>query len=113
VGNAARKRKKYRDKVKVPSRLIKFIPGESAPERHARRLAFAMSLKEQADELCKRAGLTLEIKNDGHHWIFRKGAKVAEWWPSSAKLVINKKWRKGIHVHDPECAIGEALRRLT
>ncbi len=26
--------------------------------------------------------------------------RLVEWWPSSAKLVLNKQWSKGIHCHD-------------
>lgn len=45
-------------------------------------------------------GLTLDVMNGGQHWKIRKEGFVAEWWPSSAKLVVNKHWQNGIHVHD-------------
>jgi hypothetical protein len=47
-------------------------------------------------------GGTLDIKNDGHHWIVKLDARCFEWWPSSAKLVIDKMWQRGIHAHDIE-----------
>jgi len=62
--------------------------------------------------------LQLKISNDGHHWSFyafnaAPGDKqLFEWWPSSAKLVINKQWKKGIHVHDLSQLIGVAENRL-
>jgi hypothetical protein len=36
------------------------------------------------------AGTTLRITNEGHHWQIADGGFLAEWWPSSAKLVIGK-----------------------
>jgi hypothetical protein len=44
----------------------------------------------------------------------RKGPFLAEWWPSSAKLVLDKKWGEGIHCHDYKQAltvIEESSRR--
>jgi len=44
----------------------------------------------------------------------RKDPFLAEWWPSSAKLVLNKKWEEGIHCHDYKQAlmvIEESSRR--
>jgi hypothetical protein len=40
------------------------------------------------------------IKNEGHHWIFQRDKLRAEWWPSSAKLVFDKNWNRGVHTHD-------------
>src|SRR2546430_4225434 len=49
---------------------------------------------------CGQRGLTLRITNEGHHWQIADGGFLAEWWPSSAKLVIGKKWHDGIHCHE-------------
>jgi hypothetical protein len=35
----------------------------------------------------------------------RKGPFLVEWWPSSAKLVLNKKWGEGVHCHDYKQAL--------
>ncbi len=35
----------------------------------------------------------------------RTGGFLTEWWPSSAKLVIGKKWHDGIHCHDYKQAL--------
>jgi hypothetical protein len=51
-------------------------------------------------EWCQQLGLACRITNGGHHWQVTKGSFLAEWWPSSAKLVINKLWHDGIHCHD-------------
>lgn len=110
--NKGKRRYRYRDKSKVGSRLIKWLPGESASERHKRRLSLALDCRSNCEVFCGAHGIELEIKNDGHHWIFRTSRGVAEWWPSSAKLVLNKRWRNGIHVHDWEAVMGVVLARL-
>lgn len=40
--------------------------------------------------------------------IILRGA-VAEWWPSSAKLVLDRKYERGVHAHDYE----QVMRYLT
>lgn len=49
-------------------------------------------------------GLELRVTDGGQHWQFRgrhNGNKfMADWWPSSAKLIVNQKWDNGIHAHD-------------
>ena len=47
----------------------------------------------------------MRITNEGHHWQITGGSLLAEWWPSSAKLVIGKKWHDGIHCHDYKQAL--------
>lgn len=38
----------------------------------------------------ERTGMTLDIKNNGHHWIMRDAEGVrADLWPSTRKLVFN------------------------
>ena len=37
---------------------------------------------------------------NGHHWIASKEKMIIEWWPSSAKVIVDKNWKKGVHVHD-------------
>ena len=83
------------------SKKIPFIPGEDSKDRHARR--FSLNLKEQKiiHEWAEIHGIILAIKNEGHHWIATLSpALIAEWWPSSAKVVFNKDWDHGIHCHD-------------
>jgi hypothetical protein len=55
---------------------------------------------------CAQHGLTLRVSNEGHHWQITDGVFLAEWWPSSAKLVIGKRWHSGIHCHDHKQALG-------
>ena len=87
------------------SRIVPYYHGEDFSTRHARRLS--ANLKQEADvrRWCDERGLTLRVTNEGHHWQITDGRFLAEWWPSSAKLVIGKKWNDGIHCHDYKQAL--------
>ena len=92
---------KYRDRRTLGrSELVPFLPDESASERHSRRLHANLEARTDVASALTNAGFDLVVKNDGQHWIIRKGEIVWEWWPSSAKLVRNKNWRAGVHCHD-------------
>jgi len=111
----SRRRKRFLDKRKAAVKPVhRFDPNETWKERHTRRLATASRagcLKFATEEI-EALGLTLSVHNGGHHWIIRSGgAIVAEWWPSSAKLVFRKRWRDGVHTHDVIQLVAE-LRRL-
>ena len=69
-------------------------------ERHTRRLHGNLRCESEVREWCRTRGFNLRITNEGHHWQLNKNKFVAEWWPSSAKLVFNKQWNKGCHCHD-------------
>jgi len=93
---------KYRDKTKaqIPAEICKYKIGEPASDRHNRRLE---TNKEHADKLknyCRSNGFSLDIKNDGQHWQIKQGSITIDWWPSTAKMVINQQYDEGIHVHD-------------
>jgi hypothetical protein len=94
------------------SSLVPFRKGESGAKRHARRHALNLQRESEVRRGCQSLGLTLQIKNDGHHWCFSRGAFLAEWWPSSAKLVINKQWENGIHCHDHQQVLREVQQSL-
>ena len=90
-----------RDRHRVGrSKIVPFIPGESASDRHQRRLESALKDSCGLQVWLAAKGFELQIKNYGHHWIMTRGRHIAEWWPSSAKLVINKRWDRGSHCHD-------------
>ena len=69
-------------------------------ERHNRRLHGNLRYEAEVREWCRTRGFNLRITNNGHHWQLTKQNFLAEWWPSSAKLVFNKQWNKGCHCHD-------------
>ena len=100
-----KKRKRFQDKVDAKKLgfqpiISKHIPGEKAEDRHARRLSQNLSYEDEWHEWCRLNGIYLTITNQGHHWKFMHKAGTAEWWPSSAKLVLNYRYRDGIHAHD-------------
>jgi hypothetical protein len=70
--------------------------------RHKIRKRRAVSNDRNAGLAFASLGAWLRIANDGHHWTiaFPKGSpRVAEWWPSSAKLVLDRQYTRGIHAH--------------
>lgn len=82
------------------SRVAPFIPGESKFDRHARRKHIACEMRAEAIAQAEQLGFAVRILNNGEHWQFSNGRTVIEWWPSSAKLVRDKKWERGVHAHD-------------
>jgi hypothetical protein len=66
--------------------------------RRERRLSRNTNSANQAQAWAAQYGFTLRIHNEGHHWMWQKGAFVAEWWPSSAKLVLNRVYERDFHV---------------
>lgn len=92
---------KYSDvKSLGPSKLAPFVPGEHPRDRHDRRLSTAVSMLNNLMSWCEKVGLNVKVTNQGHHWRFTNQEWLIEWWPSSAKLVVNRKYSRGIHCHD-------------
>lgn len=62
--------------------------------REARK-AHALANQREVADLLAGQGLTLEVKNDGEHWIVREGRRlVVQWWPSTAKITPGETWRR-------------------
>ena len=106
---------KYKDeRTTGRSKLVPFIPGESSTDRHARRLQANVHNEEVILAWCEQHEMELRINNNGHHWIITSPlCFLAEWWPSSAKLVFGKQWDRGIHCHDVEQLRKELDRELS
>lgn len=101
MGWSKDKMSRFRDIDSVGnSKAIPFIKHESPKDRHARRKAHNLRLREQTKIFCDENKIKLQITNEGHHWRAEKDDMIIEWWPSSAKVVVNKSWKRGIHVHD-------------
>lgn len=100
------------DYNRTHSNLISYVEGEPPMQRHARRLEFNLKAQEWVREQTEKMGLALRVTNEGHHWQFRGIGYdfKADWWPSSAKLVLNSRFNSGIHVHDYERAMQEIQR---
>ncbi len=104
---------KYRDVGSAgPSKAVPFKADEEPHERHSRRLDYAKTKTEDIKARCSDKGVSLSVFNYGHHWVFVKNENKdslynrawrfpsVQWWPSSAKLIRDRRWRKGVHVHD-------------
>lgn len=91
------------------SERVPFTPGELAADRHARRLDAAVRDRAQLEEWLAARGMHLRVGNDFQHWEIRResGATVLDWWPSTAKAVVGRRWGSGVHCHDTD-----QLRRL-
>lgn len=94
------------------SAIVPYRPGERAMDRHQRRLVVNLDHEGEARAWCEANGVRFRITNDGHHWRFDKQGHVIEWWPSSAKLVINKRWDRGVHTHDYQKALAIVERHF-
>jgi len=83
------------------SRLVPYREGERAQDRHHRRAQRARRAHSNMADWCAALGVRLTVHNRGHHWRFvLPDGRGIDWWPSSAKLVIQQRWRDGVHVHD-------------
>jgi len=99
-----RKRNRYQDRHQAQK--LTGVPSDtkkgrgSWKKRHSKRLSIALSIRDDAEEWIQSHGWELSINNAGHHWVIKADLFIAEWWPSSAKLVFNKNFKHGIHTHD-------------
>ena len=93
---------KYRDRFGLGrSAAIPRVRDESWRDRHQRRLYVNLQHSNEVEAWCFERSVTVRITNHGHHWKFTyTGGRQAEWWPSSAKLVFNRQYHKGVHCHD-------------
>jgi hypothetical protein len=94
----------------MKSKLVPYILGEHPGTRHERRLEKNLGWKGCVAAWARRNRVTLKITNHGHHWRFTKKDREAEWWPSSARLVRQRKYDHALRVHDYQQAI-EVLDR--
>jgi hypothetical protein len=77
--------------------------------RRDRRMQRNLGLEGTVRRWAEEHGFALGIHNDGHHWVFKKGDIFVEWWPSSAKLALNRDYLQTVHAHDWP----QVLARLT
>jgi hypothetical protein len=91
--------------------MVPYLIGEDPKDRHFRRFTSNNdpNYVQKISEFCTQHGVIFKINNNGHHWHFEKQSKFVDWWPSTAKLVLNQNWKRGIHVHD----YGQVIFQLT
>lgn len=96
----SRKRRKDDFASAGRSDVCPFIPGEPAGQRHSRRLHTNLRGEADVRRWAESHGINFDIFNQGHHWKFWRNTLSVDWWPSSAKLIRNKRWNGGVHTHD-------------
>lgn len=72
-------------------------PEDYKKQRRTRRLGRSGRSEEQIRGWAEKQGCSLRVLNDGHHWLFQAAGIVAEWWPSSAKLAIDRDYTGTTH----------------
>jgi len=72
------------------SDLVPYRKNEYPKHRHYRRLKTNLNWKNDLLQWARANSFQVDIKNEGHHWILVKSEVRVEWWPSSAKLVMNQ-----------------------
>jgi len=95
-------RKVEKDETASERHIRRLTKDETASERHIRRLTYNMSQVAHITAWCTHQEIAISITNNGHHWKLEYHKKLAHWWPSSAKLVFDKHYKRGIHCHDIE-----------
>lgn len=68
--------------------------------RRERRMDRNLARERTARQWADKQGFEFAIHNDGHHWVLKKPGLFVEWWPSSAKLVLNRDYVHDFHIHD-------------
>ncbi|MEM7048959.1 MAG: hypothetical protein AAF604_04830 [Acidobacteriota bacterium] len=83
------------------SSSVPYIEGEAAQDRHVRREAAAADREAELSAWCQGAGLDLRVTGEGSHWrILRSKEVIAQWWPSSGRLVRGECYRSAWKAHD-------------
>jgi hypothetical protein len=65
--------------------------------RRERRTNRTARLESHVRAWAEQRGLSLRVLNDGHHWLLQNTGFKAEWWPSSAKLALNRDYLGTFH----------------
>ena len=104
------------------SKRCPYIPGQAKQEARQRRLTTAI---EDLDRLVKWAAenqVGMALRGEGQHWILTAGRRRIDWsaevpdapWRggSSAKMVRDQQWARGVQVHDVDQLIRLAARHF-
>ncbi len=81
--------------------------------RHGRVRADALDLFRATVRWGSDHGIMVEVSTLGHHWKFHTTnmRHVAEWWPSSGKLVVEAKYKKALYAPDIASVRDELMSR--
>jgi hypothetical protein len=88
-------------------RTYELLPGSEM------KMSNALNREKVLREWCEDNGLTLSVKNNHEHWIFKREDFLAEWWPSTSRLVFNKSWKRYSTVFDSRGVRNFILKRMS
>lgn len=100
------------------------MPDDYKRLRRERRMERTAHSEARIRNWAGQRGWSLKILNGGHHWLFQKPGSLAEWWPSSAKLALNRDYLRDYHAphwsdvralldhHLARPALGGAINRV-
>ncbi len=71
-------------------------PNDYKRQRRGRRMERTAHSESEIRAWTEQRGCSLRVLNGGHHWLFQKPGFMAEWWPSSARLAVNRDY---LHDH--------------
>jgi hypothetical protein len=71
-------------------------PDEYKRRRREHRLQRIAHSEVEIRAWAEARGCLLRVLNGSQHWLFQKPGFMAEWWPSSAKLAVNRDY---LHAH--------------
>ena len=72
-------------------------PEQYKRQRRARRMERTARLEDQVAAWASQHRCSLRVLSGGHHWLIQKPGFMAEWWPSSARLAVNRDYDRLIH----------------
>ena len=72
-------------------------PDDYKRRRRERRMQRTLQSEAAVRGWAEQHGFALRVLNSGHHWMLEKPGMLAEWWPSSAKLALNRDYLRTFH----------------
>lgn len=94
------------------SKRAPYIHGEQPHARHQRRKRIARDDVERLKGHLAALGAFVSIHNDGGHWQISVRGREFDWWPETARLVVDHKWGSPRKCHDVDQVV-KVVRRLT
>lgn len=67
-------------------------------DRRQKRMNRCLTDSKLFAAFCVAEGYELKIKNEGHHWIIKTKNHVIEWYPSSAKYILDRDYKNIKHI---------------
>lgn len=94
------RRKKDKTKSAIRTKECQFDHQEKSEDRHQRRLKLAIKHSDRLKGYCNHKGYELKISQEGKHFVINRKRLHIDWYPYSAKMIVNYQNGDGIHVHE-------------